>query len=321
MNKIDVKTGLLQQYKQSLKVIEAEETFDLIIYRPLAFLFVKATYRTKLTPNIVSCIAMACGVFSGVMFGYGVHHYLLIGAIFYFLCNILDCADGMIARLKHNGTKVGRIVDGFLDYVVSTAVYAGFGAGLTHLYSSQHDILWGNFLDINPYLYVWFLALLAGLSSAYQAFYFDYYRNLFLEFAYGRVSSLEEEIKEFEDEKERLINDKQKSHIVNRILIAVYLRYCNMQLKIQARKRENPDWAKPVSADYYSKNKYLLRFWGFIGSTTHITICVACVLADRMELFLWICILPLNILLLLLYFIQTRVNNRLIFHSNPPKGE
>lgn len=301
-------------------MIEAEEVFDLIIYRPLAFLFVKAVYPTKLTPNMVSIMAMTLGVLAGVLFGSGRYEYLLPGAVCYGLCNILDCSDGMIARLKHTGTKVGRIVDGFIDYVVSTAVFAGFGAGLSHLYSSNPGILMGNFLNINPYVYVWLLALLAGISSAYQAFYFDYYRNLFLEFAYGKVSSLEEEIREFEEERERLENEAGKRHLVNRFLIAVYLRYCNLQLKIQAKKRENPDWAKPVSADYYSKNKYLLRFWSFIGSTTHITLCVICVLADRMELFLWICILPLNILLLLLYFIQTRVNNRLIYRSNPPGG-
>jgi hypothetical protein len=315
-----VKTGLLQQYKQSLKVIEAEEVFDLVIYRPLAFLFVKATYGINLTPNMVSCIAMACGVFAGVLFGFGAHHYLVIGAVFYFLCNMLDCSDGMIARLKHNGTKVGRIVDGFLDYVVSTAVFTGLGVGLTHLYSSYPNILWGNFIGLNNYVYIWLLALLAGLSSANQAFLFDYYRNLFLEFAYGKVSSLEEEIKEFEDEKIRLNADKGHSHVVNKFLIAVYLRYCNLQLKIQTSKRENPDWAKPVSADYYSKNKHLLGFWSFIGSTTHITLCIICVLFNHMELFLWLCILPLNFLLLLLYFIQTRVNNKLIFHANQSEG-
>jgi phosphatidylglycerophosphate synthase len=315
-----VKAGLIQQYKQSLKVNEAEEVFDLIIFRPLAFLFVKAVYRTKLTPNMVSIIAMTFGVLAGILFGYGTYSLLIPGAVLYGFCNILDCADGMIARLKHTGTKVGRIVDGFLDYVVSTAVFAGFGAGLSHLYSTHHVIFTGNLLNLNPYLYAWLLALIAGISSAYQAFYFDYYRNLFLEFAYGKVSSLEEEIKEFEEEKVRLESDKQERHLVNRFLIAIYLRYCRFQLKIQAKKKENPDWAKPVSADYYSKNKLLLRVWSFIGSTTHITTCIICVLADRMELFLWICILPLNILLLLLYFIQTRVNNKLIYHSNPPQG-
>jgi phosphatidylglycerophosphate synthase len=34
-------------------------------------------------------------------------------AALYFISNVLDCADGQIARLK-NGTKVGRIVDGLL---------------------------------------------------------------------------------------------------------------------------------------------------------------------------------------------------------------
>ena len=67
-------------------------------------------------------MAMFVGI-AGIMFGLGTYQYLVYGAILYFLCNILDCADGQIARLKKNGTKVGRIVDGFIDYIVSTAVF------------------------------------------------------------------------------------------------------------------------------------------------------------------------------------------------------
>ncbi|MGH2574826.1 MAG: CDP-alcohol phosphatidyltransferase family protein, partial [Ignavibacteria bacterium] len=128
--------GLLQQYKESLKVVEAEETFDLLIYRPLAFLFVKATYPTNLTPNQVSSIAMLFGIVAGIFFGFGAYSFLILGAGFYFLCNVLDCADGQIARLKKNGTKVGRIIDGFIDYVVSISVFIGIGIGMTKMNSS-----------------------------------------------------------------------------------------------------------------------------------------------------------------------------------------
>ena len=38
--------SLRAQYLASLKMREVEEFFDLVFYRPLAFLFVKAIYRT-----------------------------------------------------------------------------------------------------------------------------------------------------------------------------------------------------------------------------------------------------------------------------------
>jgi len=122
---------LLQQYKASLKAIEAEETFDLIIYRPLAFLFVKATYGIDLTPNQVSVAAMFIGVLGGVLFGCGSYTCIAAGAACYFLSNVLDCADGQIARLKKNGSRIGRIVDGFIDYVVSISVFLGIAISLT----------------------------------------------------------------------------------------------------------------------------------------------------------------------------------------------
>ncbi|MBI5727855.1 MAG: CDP-alcohol phosphatidyltransferase family protein [Ignavibacteriales bacterium] len=102
--------SLYSQYKATLKAVEVEEIFYLIIYRPLAFLFVKATYSFNLTPDRVSAAALTIGSTSGIMFGFGSYTFLVIGAILYFTSNVLDCADGQIARLKKNGTKVGRIV-------------------------------------------------------------------------------------------------------------------------------------------------------------------------------------------------------------------
>lgn len=36
---------------------------------------------------------------------------------------------------------------------------------------------------------------------------FDYYRNLYLEYVYGKVSKLNDEISEFKDEKDRIIKN------------------------------------------------------------------------------------------------------------------
>jgi phosphatidylglycerophosphate synthase len=306
---------LIQQYKESLKVIEGEEILDLLIYRPIAFIFVKATFALPLTPNMVSTIAMCFGIAAGISFGRGWHHFLILGAILYFSSNVLDCADGQIARLKKNGTKVGRIVDGFLDYVVSTAVFLGIASGLTNMHNNgQFHSSW-NILHLNPVLYIWLLTVLAGLSSAVQAFLFDFYRNLFLEKSYGKFSSLEEEIIEFEDEQERIKREPETSKVLDNFLIWIYLKYTRLQLKIQFKKKyDKHDW-QPSPEAYYSKNKYILRSWSFIGSTTHITLCIICALAGNIELFLILCVLPLNILLAVLYFIQISSNKKLLEQS------
>lgn len=301
--------SLFSEYKSSLKAVEVEEIFDLILYRPLAFLFVKATYSTNLTPDRVSVAALLIGSTAGILFGFGTYTFLVIGAMLYFTSNVLDCADGQIARLKKNGTKVGRIVDGVVDYVVSTVVFIGISIGLTHQYHA-HDInLWGNtFLMWYPVTYIWVIGILGGISSAAQAFYFDFYRNKFLEIVYDKATNIIEEIRDYEDEQKKFSDNPGTSNIFERFLISVYLKYSRLQLKIQQKHEEQNSHKGPEPKVYYAKNKLLLRLWSYAGSTTHITLCIICALINNMELFLLICILPLNLLMLVLFFVQKRVN-------------
>ena len=302
----------VKQYKDSLKTIEAEEIIDLLIYRPIAFFLVKLTYPINITPNQVSSTAMLVGVTGGIMFGLGAPEYLSIGAVLYFLCNIFDCADGQIARLKLNGTKVGRAIDGFIDYVVSIAVFVGIGIGMVHAFNSHFINLYGNsYLKLNPVLYIWMITILAGLSSAAQAFCFDFYRNKYLEIVYGKFTPLEDQIREFTEEKQKLEDYPETAGFMDHTLVTLYLTYSKLQLRLQGDKQV--DVKKPSPNIYYVRNKVLLRIWSFLGSTTHITLTIICALTNNLELFLLLCILPLNFLFLLLYFVQRKVDNSLSY--------
>jgi hypothetical protein len=302
--------GFISEYKSSLKAVEVEEILDLVLFRPLAFIFVKATFSFNIKPDQVSVVAMIFGSTAGVLFGFGSFTLVITGAVLYFLSNVLDCADGQIARLKHNGTKVGRIVDGFIDYIVSTFVFLGIAFGLVNQFSQGNINLWGNsFLQINPYIYIWLLSIAGGISSAMQAFYFDFYRNKFLEVAFGKASGILDEINEFTEEKRKFTEDPKYANFMEKILINVYLWYSRLQLNIQKDHENNKN--KPDAKEYYRKNKLLLRLWSFMGSTTHITLCVIFGFMNNLEAFLIFCILPLNLLMLSLYFIQRIVNNNL----------
>jgi len=304
--------SLLNQYKASLKAVEVEEIFDLLIYRPLAFLFVKATYSTNITPDQVSVVALIIGSAAGVMFGFGEYSFFVIGASLYILSNILDCADGQIARLKKNGTKVGRVVDGFVDYIVSIFVFVGIAIGLMKQFNNHEIILIGNsVLDWKPGAYIWFASILGAVSSAVQAFYFDFYRNKFLEIVFGKASNIINEINEYEHERKRFDEDPSSAGFLEKFLINVYLRYSYLQLKIQKEHEENHNESKPDAKLYYVKNRLLLRFWSYMGSTTHITLCVVCAFFNSLEVFLLLCILPLNLLMLFLFFVQKEVNKNL----------
>ncbi len=94
----------LIEYKKSLKNIHAEEPLDVYLYRPMAFIIVKALYSTSLTPNQYSLLALLSGIAAGGCFLQGTYLGLQWGGFFFLLFAILDRCDGMVARLKKNGT-------------------------------------------------------------------------------------------------------------------------------------------------------------------------------------------------------------------------
>src|SRR3954467_7501845 len=110
------------EYKKSLKMLEVEEYFDLFFYRPLAFLLVKTVYRTNITPNQLTIVAIFIGLACGIVYAQGPAYWAL-GAICFALYNIVDCSDGQLARIKKNGTHAGRVVDGLADYISTAAAF------------------------------------------------------------------------------------------------------------------------------------------------------------------------------------------------------
>src|SRR5438034_931824 len=99
---------LIEEYKRSLKMPEAEEVFDLLFYRPIAFVFVKAIYRLPITPNQVTGLSLVAGLVSAWYFSAGTTAALAVAAIWYAIANILDCSDGQLARLQESGSQAGH---------------------------------------------------------------------------------------------------------------------------------------------------------------------------------------------------------------------
>ncbi|MGZ3808010.1 MAG: hypothetical protein ACXVCE_07990, partial [Bacteriovorax sp.] len=93
----------LTEYQKSLKNVHAEEPLDVYFYRPLAFIIVKTFYAFPITPNHYSFLALLSGIASGFHFLKGTPEGFQKGAFFFLLFAILDCCDGMVARLKKNG--------------------------------------------------------------------------------------------------------------------------------------------------------------------------------------------------------------------------
>ena len=278
--------SLAAEFKKSLKTVDSEEILDLLIFRPISFAFVKLIYSTAITPNQISIIAMIFGIFSGVFYAFGSYDFMLLGALSLFICNTLDCADGQLARLKNNGTRIGRVVDGFIDYITSISIFIGLGIAMT-------------FITGNP-LYAWSLTVAAGISKAVQNLYFDNFRNMYLQYAYGKASNIEDEIQEFTEEKERLASEKGK--FIVKLLVNLYLGYTDFQ------KRSAHQCKLDVSPDEYkSRNKFIIRMWSWIGSTTHAVVLIVFTILNRIDIYLILTVTAGNLAFIILMLWQKNI--------------
>lgn len=292
--------SLFHEYKSSLKKIEVEESFDLYFYRPLAFLLVKAIYSTNITPNQLTVISMIFGVLGGICYSFGTHKAFMFGAVLYLLYNVVDCSDGQLARLKKNGTTIGRILDGVADYVVSVALYFGIGFG----YANNSS---------NPFL-MWLLTAAAGISNAIQSGLLDYYRTRYLDYVLNRVSILDEGLKVFEDEFERL--KKIKGRYFDKVIIWIYLQYSAIQQKVTNPKPEQEKIKAHISAEEYSKkNRLLIRLWTLLGPTTQWTFLIITSFLNRIDIYLLGIFVVGNILAIIIYFFQSKFDKALKLKS------
>ena len=285
--------SMVAEFKNSLKNPCAEELIDLFFYRPLAFIFVKSTMALPLTPNRVSVLAMVAGIAAGISLAGGAGKHFLLGGLLFGLSNVLDCADGMIARLKKNGTKTGRIVDGIVDYVASGAVYLGFGIGLTK--ATQCG-------DVHLPCNAWLLVVLAVVSTILHSISSDYFRNAFVRRLAGKTTIDDDDHRIFSEEMVRL--RQYKGHYIDKILIMIYLRY----LTLQTGKSRPAAHAQPpmVSAK-------AVVSWNLIGPSTHITFFIGAALLYRPAVFFFFTIVLANLWMIGLFLLQA-VQKRNLHH-------
>jgi len=281
----------LEEYRKSLKMREVEEIPDLLFYRPVAFLLVRLIYRTEITPNQISLFAIVMGIFAGYFYSLGQTLYYAVGALFFLAFNILDCSDGQLARLKKNGTPVGRIIDGISDYIATVAVYLG--------------ILFGFALRSDDHSYWVIMLALAGISNIIQGIFVDFYRTRFIDYIIGR-STFNKDIEEFEKEYESIKHKRSK--IFERLVLLVYFRYSAVQRFLVAIKKK-PRSFITTPEEYFRKNRYIIRLWLLMGPTAQVTTIIICSLLNRFDIFIWIIVGVFNSLALILWIAQKTIDS------------
>ena len=97
--------------------------------------------KIPLTANQVTFISMVLGLAAAGLFAQGDVKTQLAGSLVFFVSYLLDNCDGEIARARKQSSKIGKMYDSFVDWVVHAAFFIGLGWGVTK--SNDHEFwLW-----------------------------------------------------------------------------------------------------------------------------------------------------------------------------------
>jgi hypothetical protein len=120
--------GFWSGYRVALKPLDIEEPIDVYTHRPVGYAIAKLAFQTAITPDQITVASIVVGVSSGVLFAATrIPHHLQLGAFCLFFSAALDCADGMLARLRKSSSAFGRMIDGVADlFTISSAVLGTF---------------------------------------------------------------------------------------------------------------------------------------------------------------------------------------------------
>jgi hypothetical protein len=270
---------------------EVEEPLDLIFYRPIAFGFVKLIYRLPITPNQVTLLSLASGLVAAYYFSSGAGAALALGALWYAVANILDCGDGMLARLQGSGSPLGRLMDGIIDWIIGVAVFVALGIGLEGVTGDSR---------------IWFLVIAGGLSSALHALMFDFHQQEYLSHVRGTTSFHSRETDKARGELRRL--EESGGPWWRRMVMVLYLQYMKIQDRVQTKTAEQRHISPEIFREH---NRRIMRWWTLLGSTTNRSLLMIAALLDVPALFLWIVVVPGNLFLLFMLLQQRNVRRRM----------
>jgi len=280
----------LTEYKKSLKNIHAEEPVDIYFFRPIAFVVVKSLYALPITPNQYSFLALMSGVGAGYNFYKGTESGYQWGAFYFLLFAVLDCCDGMVARLKKNGTEFGRLIDGIVDYTVNMIVYFSLALGMRHQFSAS---------VIQP----WMLVILAGISKAFHSISYDHYLTEYISYENGDGAFVVREIEELK----RKLHEAEKNNgsVLRKFMLRLYLGYSSLQAGNQGRVLTH----QPES--YCERNLLALRLWSMIGPSVHIMFLIISFLLKMPNVLFTFAIIFGNLWMAGMFIYQFKINSEL----------
>lgn len=166
-------------YQASLKSLDTEENIDLAFYRPIGYAWACLARRLGVTPNAITIASVFLGVGAGIAFYYNNLWINVLGMFLLVWANSFDSADGQLARMTQQYSRLGRILDGMTGDIWFFTIY---------LCICLRENVTSEFFMAHPWA-IWTLAAVTGMFHVKQAAMADYYRQFHLYFLRGEEGS------------------------------------------------------------------------------------------------------------------------------------
>lgn len=187
--------------KATFKSCDTEEWLDRVWTRPIGYAWALLFKRAGVHPNVVTILSMLLGASSALFFAHGSYSTEgLRGLILNFVgiallawANFFDSADGQLARMTDQKTRLGRILDGAASEVWFVPIYLALVYRFSFHHSLEFQALGIADTEQNVLLATIVLLVVVCYSGfgchSGQCGMADYYRQIHLFFLKGTAGS------------------------------------------------------------------------------------------------------------------------------------
>jgi phosphatidylglycerophosphate synthase len=268
------RAGPLRFFKDSLKSpsLHADEIINVFLLRPLAALVVWALYPTRVTPNQVTVASTIAGLLAALMFALPASGGFVLAGLLVTLKDVLDDADGQLARARQQYSRRGRFLDSIGDAIVDVALFAGITIAVLRTHPGFETVV---------------LGALGLLGITLRVSYHVYYQVSYLhtEQRYG-LNRIVESVTE-----DDLRGDPVALRL-QRVFNVMYTWQDRLMYAIDrwCRGEQVPD--ERLGAWYADRTG--LRLSGLLGFGTEFALLSLCAVANRLELYLLLNLFLMN---------------------------
>lgn len=122
---------------------EAHSSYQTKLYRYAGIFIAKSLTNAPVTPNQISTLRLLMGIGAAFLFAFGSYPFLLMGLILFLIAEILDYADGSLARIRGTASNYGLWYDFIGDSLVFPAVFFALTYGAFQQSQNTNVLIFG----------------------------------------------------------------------------------------------------------------------------------------------------------------------------------